>query len=75
MRVGPVVVRAVTVALGSRPWSGQLEDFIVVELGLEVVAVAEEVEQLEGGFVRLGDTSLQVFVKQLVEEVMSAGWA
>ena len=70
MLVGSVGLRAVAIAFGPRP--GQFQDLVVVELVLEVIAVAEEVEQLEGGFVRLGDGVLEVFVKQLFTKIVLA---
>ena len=54
------------------PRARQFQHLVVVELGLEVCAVAEEVEQLERGLVRPGDRRLQVVVEHLVAEIVQA---
>jgi hypothetical protein len=55
---------------------GQLEDLVVVEVLLEVFAVGEEVEELEGGLLRLLDAVLEMaVVEELLAEVVLAGAA
>ena len=41
----------------------QFHYFVVVELGLEVLAVAEEIEELEGSLLRVGDIFLYLVVE------------
>ncbi len=53
-------------------WARELQHLVVVELGLEVLAVGEEVEELEGGLVRLGNAFAQRVVKGLLAEVVLA---
>ena len=54
---------------------GKLEDLVVVVFFLEVFAVGEEVEQLEGGFLRFFDALLDRFVEELIAEVVLPGAA
>src|SRR5712691_898452 len=58
-------------ALGPR----ELQHLVVVELLLEVFAIGEEVEQLEGGLLRLQDAIFEAVVEELFEEVVLTGAA
>ena len=73
--VAGVFDRLGLVAALARPRPRELQHLVVVELGLEVFAVAEEVEQLERGLVRRGDRGFQVGIQDMVAEVVPAGAA
>ena len=49
-----------------------LQHLVVVELRLEVFAVAEEIEELERSLIRFSHPIRDAEIKQLVEEVVSA---
>ena len=51
----------------------QSQDFVVVELGLEVLAVAEEIEEFEGFLVRVGDGLLDLLVEKLLPGSRAGG--
>ena len=53
----------------------EFQHLVVVELLLEVLAVGEEVEELEGGLLGLQNAVLEAVVEKLFEEVMLAGAA
>ena len=53
----------------------QFQYLVVVELVLEVLAVAKEVEQLEGGLLRVGDDVCGAVPYHLIEEVVLSGAA
>ena len=76
----------VGVGIYNRPWivpfpsasisqPRQFQYLVIVELVLEVLAVAEEVEQLEGGLLRLGVIACGAVPYHLVEEVVLSGAA
>ena len=64
--IGPILLLSLASGLG------QLDDLIVVVLGLKVFAVAEEIEQLESRLVRLDDVGCQRGVEELVAEAVFA---
>jgi hypothetical protein len=58
--------------VAARPWARQLQHFVVVEFLLEILAVGEEVEELELGLLLPADLLLEVLVEKLFQEAVFA---
>ena len=67
--------RGVPVAAVSPRDPRQRQDFIIIELGLEVFAITEEVEELESRLVPFCDFGFEALVKRLFQETVWTGAA